>query len=82
MSRGLARAALAVPDTAVNESASVLHNADEAPDGSQAVVLANWTSNAQRVTLTWRSQSSTIDLQPWEVHCEVRPKGVPASTST
>ena len=48
----------------------VLHNAYEAPDGSQAVVLANWTSNAQRVTLTWENQSSTIDLRPWEVRCE------------
>lgn len=47
----------------------VLYNAYEAPDGSQAVVLANWTSHAQRVTLTWKSQTSTIDLQPWEVCC-------------
>ncbi len=61
--------------------APVLHNAYEAPDGSQAVVLANWTSSAQRVTLTWKNQSSTIDLQPWEVRCKVRPRGGPAESS-
>jgi hypothetical protein len=45
----------------------VLHNAFEAPDGSQAVVLANWTSSAQRVKLTWKNQSSGIELRPSEV---------------
>jgi len=40
---------------------------NEAPDGSQAVVLANWTSSTQRVTLTWKNQSSTLELQPWKV---------------
>lgn len=37
---------------AIAAAPPVLHNAYEAPrDGSQAVVLANWTSNAQRLTL-------------------------------
>ncbi len=52
----------------------VLHNAYEAPDGSQAAVLANWTSSPQRVKLTWKGPSSTIDLRPNEVRL-VKPGG-------
>ena len=57
----------------------MLHNAYEAPDCSQAVVLPNWTCNEQRVTLTWKNESSTIDLKPREARCEVQPKGAPGS---
>jgi len=31
----------------------VLHNAFEAPHGSQAVVLVNWTVKRQHVRLAW-----------------------------
>lgn len=45
----------------------VMHNAFEAPDGSQAVVLANWTANAQSVKLAWKGRIHAIELQPNEV---------------
>jgi len=45
----------------------VLHNAFEAPDGSQAVVLANWTANPQSVRLAWKAQIQAIALRPQEV---------------
>lgn len=47
--------------------APVLHNAFEAPDGSQAVVLANWTAVAQQATLNWKNQLRPITLRPLEV---------------
>jgi len=49
------------------ELAPVLHNAFEAPDGSQAVVLANWTAAAQQVTLHWNGRASSLSLEPYEV---------------
>jgi hypothetical protein len=51
--------------------APVLHNAFEAPDGSRAVVLANWTATAQHAKLTWNGRQRSIDLPPGEV-CLVR----------
>jgi hypothetical protein len=53
---------------------AVLHNAYEAPDGSQAAVLANWTTSPQHVKLTWKNRSSSIDLRPSEVRL-VKPGG-------
>ena len=47
--------------------APVLHNAFEAPDGSQAVVLANWTAKPQRVKLTWKGRAQPVELGPFEV---------------
>jgi hypothetical protein len=47
--------------------APVLHNAFQAADGSQAVVLANWTATAQQATLNWKQRSRRITLQPQEV---------------
>ena len=45
----------------------VLHNAFEASDGSQAVVLVNWTAEPQRCDLTWQRRSQSIELQPGEI---------------
>ncbi len=45
----------------------VLHNAFEAPDGSQAVILANWTRKPQEVRLTWNERPRTIQLQANEI---------------
>lgn len=45
----------------------VLHNAFEAPDGSQAVVLVNWTATPQKVGLTWKNRLHAIVLRPGEV---------------
>jgi hypothetical protein len=47
--------------------APVLHNAFEAADGSQAVVLANWTAEQQATKLTWRKSTRPIELTPGEV---------------
>jgi hypothetical protein len=45
----------------------VLHNAFQAPDGSQAVVLVNWTAAPQTVGLTWKGQLHTLVLAPGAV---------------
>jgi hypothetical protein len=45
----------------------VLHNAFEAADGSQAVVLANWTDERQATKLAWRKSTRSIELAPGEV---------------
>ncbi len=45
----------------------VLHNAFEAPDGSQAVVLANWTAKPQSVKLNWKDRTQRIEMRPSEV---------------
>jgi hypothetical protein len=45
----------------------VLHNAFEAPDGTQAVVLANWTLKPQSVKLAWKGRTQALDLRPAEV---------------
>lgn len=47
---------------------SVLHNAFEAPDGSRAVILANWTALPQNLSLIWNDQRHAITLSPYEVH--------------
>lgn len=41
---------------------AVFHNAFRAPDGSEAVVLANATREEQPVTLFWRGQSMPLTL--------------------
>ena len=43
---------------------AVLHNAFRAPDGTEAVVLANPTLEAQHVTLTWHGRAQELDLPP------------------
>ncbi len=47
--------------------AAILHNAFEASDGSQAVVLVNVTETPQTGKLTWAGRVQSITLQPWEV---------------
>ncbi len=47
--------------------AAILHNAFEASDGSQAVILVNVTETPQTGKLTWAGQVKSITLQPWEV---------------
>lgn len=46
----------------------VLHNAFEAPDGSRAAILVNWTALPQNLTLVWKDQRHPLTLPP----CEVR----------
>lgn len=46
----------------------VLHNAFEAPDGSRAVILVNWTGLPQKLTLDWKDQRHPITLSPSQVH--------------
>ncbi|MEN6496212.1 MAG: DUF6259 domain-containing protein [Thermoguttaceae bacterium] len=46
---------------------AILHNAFEAADGSQAVVLVNATDQPQTGKLTWRGQVQPLSLQAWEV---------------
>jgi hypothetical protein len=43
---------------------AVLHNAFRAPDGTEAVVLANPTLEAQHVTLSWHGKSMPLDIPP------------------
>lgn len=45
---------------------AVLHNAFRAPDGTEAVVLANATREMQTVTLQWHGKATTLALQPAE----------------
>jgi hypothetical protein len=46
---------------------AILHNAFEAADGSQAVVLVNATDTSRKATLTWHGEPRPLLLQPWEV---------------
>lgn len=41
---------------------SVFHNAFRAPNGQEAVVLANATTEPQHVTLTWKGKTLSLDL--------------------
>lgn len=60
---------IATPGSAANgDPPPVLHNAFEASDGSQAVVLVNWTATPQTVCLTWKDRQHTFELKPSEVH--------------
>jgi hypothetical protein len=43
---------------------AVFHNAFRAPDGAEAVVLANTTRETQHVTLKWKGQDLPLDLPP------------------
>ncbi|MEI7730055.1 MAG: DUF6259 domain-containing protein [Verrucomicrobiota bacterium] len=45
-------------------TAAVLHNAFHAPDGTEAVVLANATLDPQHVTLEWKGKSMPVDVPP------------------
>ncbi|MCX6902469.1 MAG: hypothetical protein NTW03_03085 [Verrucomicrobia bacterium] len=42
----------------------VLHNAFRAPDGTEAVVLANTSLAPQQVTLEWHGKTLSLDLPP------------------
>ena len=43
---------------------AVMHNAFRAPDGSEAVVLANASHEKQTVRLLWKNQERQLDLEP------------------
>ncbi len=43
---------------------AVLHNAYRAPDGTEAVVLANPTPTAQHAKLTWHGKTTELDVPP------------------
>lgn len=62
------RLAVTTPGPAgVDSQPPVLHNAFEAPDGSRAVVLVNWTTSPQTVRLTWMGRDHAVELKPNEV---------------
>ena len=46
---------------------AVLHNAFRAPDGTEAVILANGTGDKQTVSLTWQGHEQALTLEPQEV---------------
>jgi hypothetical protein len=46
---------------------AVLHNAFQAPDGRQAVVIVNATSDPRHARLTWRGEIHDLTLAAWEV---------------
>jgi hypothetical protein len=46
---------------------AILHNAFQAPDGSQAVVMVNVSEQPQTAKLTWQGKVSAVALKPWEV---------------
>ncbi|MCX7044637.1 MAG: hypothetical protein NTX50_03990 [Candidatus Sumerlaeota bacterium] len=45
---------------------AVLHNAFRAPDGSEAVVLANGTAEKQTATFQWKGREHIIELRSGE----------------
>ena len=45
----------------------ILHNAYEAPDGSQAVILVNASDVAQLGTLRWQGAQRELTMEPWEI---------------
>ncbi|MBI5397212.1 MAG: hypothetical protein HZA91_18090 [Verrucomicrobia bacterium] len=49
------------------EMPAVLHNAFRAPDGREAVVLANATYEPQTATLQWKGRRLEFDLKPADV---------------
>lgn len=46
---------------------AILHNAYRAPDGTEAVVMANTTDERQEAQLQWKGQTIEVSLEPWEV---------------
>ena len=46
---------------------AILHNAFRAPDGSEAVVVANGTSTKQAGKLAWKGKTTVLELAPQEV---------------
>ncbi len=46
---------------------AILHNAYRAADGSEAVVMANATSEPQNGTLHWGGEEIPVELKPWEI---------------
>jgi hypothetical protein len=45
---------------------AILHNAFRAPDGTEAVILANGSSDTQSATLTWNGRAQVLTLEPQE----------------
>lgn len=56
---------------------AVLHNAYAASDGSEAVVLANPTTEARAAVLTWRGRQIELKLAPQEVRLLTGDEGSP-----
>lgn len=53
------------PDPAAPRTMPALfHNAFRAPDGTEAVIVANPTRHPRRATLTWHGTTQTLDLPP------------------
>jgi len=46
---------------------AILHNAYRAPDGTEAVVMANITDERQEGQLLWKGQTIEVSLEPAEV---------------
>lgn len=46
---------------------AVLHNAFQAPDGSEAVIVVNATSEPLRTRLSWHGKVQSFELAAWEV---------------
>jgi hypothetical protein len=49
------------------EIPAILHNAFRAPDGTEAVILANVTNEPRSGTLRWRGEAQAVSLAPQEV---------------
>jgi len=46
---------------------SIMLNAYRAPDGSEAVIVANATDKTQQVQFRWHDTTQTLDLPPWSL---------------
>jgi hypothetical protein len=46
---------------------AILHNAFRAPDGSEAVIVVNPTSQKQSAKMYWRNKEVTLELEPEQV---------------
>lgn len=49
------------------EIPAIFHNAFQAPDGSDAVVMVNITDQQQEGTLEWAGKKAALTLAPWEL---------------
>lgn len=49
------------------EIPAIFHNAFQAPDGSEAVVMVNVTDQQQEGTLVWHGEKTALALSPWEL---------------
>jgi hypothetical protein len=52
---------------------AVLHNRFQAPDGREALVLANVTAAPRLATVEWRGKEMPVSLRPWEAKLELLP---------